>query len=300
MAGSPNVLPFPGTSPLREAEAVAAAGWRSGPRPAHVDVGPLSVFNGSFEETVDLLADAIRTGSGARVATANLDFVARARRDKTLRDDLAAASLVVADGSPVTMLARAAGGSRTGRVPGVDLVGALCARAGELGGLRAAIYGSDVLTAMHAATNLESANPGLQFVATICPPFRKLSRDEEDADIAALADSEPDVVFVALGCPRQERLIAEHWSALPNAVWIGVGGTFDFYAGKRLRAPRVAQAVGAEWLVRLAQEPRRLWRRYFVDDIPALVAVAPGCLRRRQKSHAGAEALRAALLRAQP
>ena len=79
---------------------------------------------------------------------------------------------------------------------------------------------------------------------------------------------------------EQERFIAEHFNAIPGAVWVGVGGTFDFYAGKRVRAPRFFQATGLEWAVRLVQEPRRLWRRYLVNDIPALMAVAPGCFRR--------------------
>jgi N-acetylglucosaminyldiphosphoundecaprenol N-acetyl-beta-D-mannosaminyltransferase len=233
---------------------------------------------------VDLLLASIRSGRGARVATANLDFVVRARRDDTLRADLAECSMVVADGAPVAWLARIAGGRGTRRVAGVDLVWELAARAHELGGLRFAIYGSEPHILAAAKAHIEAENPGAQIVATMSPPFRSLSEDEVAGDVAALAASRPDVVLIALGCPRQERFIAEHAAAIPGAVWIGVGGTFDFFAGKRRRAPRFLQAIGAEWLARLAQEPRRLWRRYLVDDLPTLVAVAPSCVRQSTRT----------------
>ncbi len=266
---------------LDRAQARAEAAFDSAHRrPAHVPVGPLSVFNGGLDEAADLLVSSVVAGRGARVATANLDFVMRARRDPALRADLEAASLVVADGAPVAWLARLAGGGRTRRVAGVDLVEALCARAPQTGGLRVAFYGSDAETTAAAARRLEGRYPGTAVVATICPPFRPLAPDETAIDVAQLAAAMPDIVLIALGCPRQERFIAEHAPGIPGAIWIGVGGTLDFFAGKRRRAPRLFQAVGAEWLARLVQEPRRLWRRYLVQDLPALVAVAPGCLRR--------------------
>jgi hypothetical protein len=112
-------------------------------------------------------------------------------------------------------------------------------------------------------------------VCAISPPFRQLSEAEEDAHRRALAACHPDVVLVALGCPRQERFVAASYAWLPEAVWIGIGGALDFYAGRRVRAPHVLQSIGLEWLVRLAQEPRRLWRRYLLRDVPALLALAP-------------------------
>ncbi len=100
-----------------------------------------------------------------------------------------------------------------------------------------------------------------------------------------------------MGCPKQERLIARYFDAAPAAVWIGVGGTLDFYAGRTRRAPRWMQAIGLEWVMRLAQEPRRLWRRYLLHDIPTLVRVTPACLRlrlggRRERPGGPAEAAR--------
>ncbi|MFN0093606.1 MAG: WecB/TagA/CpsF family glycosyltransferase [Dehalococcoidia bacterium] len=247
-------------------------------------------------DTVDFCVAALDAGIGLRVATANLDFLARARRDPQLRDDLAGSSICVADGAPVVWLARLLGGGRVSRVPGVDLVGGLCGRAQARGGMRVAMYGSTEGTARAAAAALEGRYPGTEVVAIECPPFRALTPAELDAGVSRLVGAQPDLVLVALGCPRQERFIAEQFERIPSALWLGIGGTFDFYAGKRARAPRLVQRLGAEWAVRLAQEPGRLWRRYLVDDLPVLVRLAPACLLRalrRPRSAPGVEALRA-------
>jgi N-acetylglucosaminyldiphosphoundecaprenol N-acetyl-beta-D-mannosaminyltransferase len=246
-----------------------------------VAVGPIAVLDGGMAEARAYCLDAVRSGRGARVATANLDFVARARRDAVLRDDLAQSSIVVADGAPVAWLARLAGGRQVERVTGVDLVHALCEAAPVAGGLRVAFYGSTPEVAASAAGEFERRYPGVEVILRISPPFRPATETELYADRQRLRDAAPDLVLVALGCPKQERFIAEFAGALPGAVWIGVGGTLDFYAGIRRRAPRVAQRAGLEWLVRLVQEPGRLWRRYIVDDLPALVRFAPGCLMAR-------------------
>lgn len=254
-------------------------------RPGHVAVGPLDVFDGGLAAAAGFVLDRLDAGVGARVATANLDFVARARRDAQLRDDLAHSDLVTADGAPVAWLARVSGAENIARVTGVDLVASLCERASDRpGGLRIALYGSSPQVAHTAAAELERRYCGVDVVAVICPPFGEQPPTDLDADLDALAAADPDVVLVALGCPRQERFIAQHFDRIPHAAWLGIGGTFDFYAGKRRRAPALVQRVGGEWIARLMQEPRRLWRRYFVDDLPALMAVAPSCLEARLRS----------------
>ncbi|MCA9832080.1 MAG: WecB/TagA/CpsF family glycosyltransferase [Dehalococcoidia bacterium] len=267
---------------IAEAEALTSRQ----PRAAHVPVGPLTVFNGDLDAAADLCIAAVRARRGLRVATANMDFVARARRDEILRLDLERSSLVVADGAPVAWLARLAGGRQTRRVTGVDLVAAICRRASEASPVRVAFYGGAPAIAAQAAIELERRYPGVRVVTQISPPYRAMGRAEVDADVAALALASPDLVLIALGCPKQERFIAEHFGALPGATWIGVGGTFDFYAGRRRRAPKILQNVGAEWLTRLVQEPRRLWRRYLKDDLPSLLRVAPAVLRNRRLADA--------------
>lgn len=268
---------------------------------AHFAVGPLAVFNGTLSEAAGLIGESIRTGRGLRVATANLDFAARARHDRQLRADLAASHLVVADGAPVAWLARAAGAVGCARVSGVDLVTAIFeGQRGHAGELRVASYGSTPEVVARAAAAIEGQYPGVRFTARVCPPFRALTDEERAADAQTLAKSGADVVLVALGCPRQERFIAEHFHLLPDATWIGVGGTFDFFAGLRRRAPGRVQRAGGEWLVRLAQDPKRLWRRYLVDDLPTLFVLAAGVALGRVRGRSGgsgtATDLRSALL----
>lgn len=246
----------------------------------HVPVGPLRIFDGDLAAATQWCVERMLSGEGARVATANLDFVAHARKNASLRMDLANSHLVVADGAPLVWLGRMSGAPETRRTTGVDLLAAIAAQADRAGGIRAAFYGSTEEISAQAAANLEAAYPGFTVTSRICPPFGNRSSADIEGEVQRLAEAKPQLVLVALGCPRQERFIAEHFNAIPEAVWVGVGGTFDFYAGKRVRAPRFFQATGLEWAVRLVQEPRRLWRRYLINDIPALMAVAPGCVRR--------------------
>lgn len=260
-------------SALRSAAASAHAA-----EPPHVRVGPVRVFDGALTDAVDFCLSAIESGRGARVATANTDFIALARRDPHLRDDLERSSLVVADGAPVAWLARIAGARRVRRVAGVDLAMELCRTGARRGGLRLALYGSTADVVERASGRIETEFPGVTIVLRLSPPFRELSDEERQRERAQFAAAAPDLVLVALGCPKQERLIATYFDATPRAVWLGVGGTLDFFAGKRWRAPRWSGRVGLEWVVRMAQEPRRLWRRYLLRDIPTVVAVAPGCV----------------------
>lgn len=253
----------------------------AGGEPRHVTVGPLRIFDGGPGEALAYCREAVRGGQGARIATANLDFLALAQRDASLCGYLDASHLIVADGAPVAWLARLAGANSVARVAGVDLAQTLLAE--DHGGpLRVALYGSTEEISKRAAERIER-ECGVSIVCRICPPFRELAEEERDRERALLREAEPQLVLVALGCPRQERLIAEYFECAPKAVWIGIGGTLDFFVGQRKRAPKLMQRVGLEWTVRLAQEPRRLWRRYLLRDIPALVRVAPGCLAGRQR-----------------
>lgn len=215
------------------------------------------------------------------MATANLDFLALARKDARLLSNLQNSSLVVADGMPVVWLARLVGARRVRRTAGVDLVQALCKDAGDGNALRIAMYGSTKDLTTRAAKHLESLSPHARVVTAINPPFRPLSPGEAVEHSAALAEAAPNLVLVAMGCPEQERVIADWYHHIPSALWVGVGGTFDFLAGERKRAPRLFRATGTEWIVRMVQEPTRLGRRYLGRDLPALVRIMPGCLLQR-------------------
>jgi N-acetylglucosaminyldiphosphoundecaprenol N-acetyl-beta-D-mannosaminyltransferase len=240
----------------------------------HVAVARVPIFDGAMRDVLDVCHSWLAAGIGARVATANLDFLALARRDATLLGDLRSSHMVVADGMPVALLGRLAGGGSVRRAAGVDLVQELLS-SHELRELRVVMYGGrDDLSARAAA--LMAQQPRVTIAGRIVPPFRALTPAEEIEDMERIGAARPHVVLVALGCPRQERVIARYFDAAPDAIWIGVGGTFELIAGAKRRAPRWAQRTGLEWLVRLAQDPARLWRRYLMRDVPALGSIAAG------------------------
>jgi N-acetylglucosaminyldiphosphoundecaprenol N-acetyl-beta-D-mannosaminyltransferase len=240
-----------------------------------VSIDGIPVFDGSAAEAIAASLE-LAASRGGRVATANLDFLALARRNPVLRQDLRDSDLVIADGMPVVWLSKLSGARNIERLAGVDLVASLF-RAERSEPLRVAIYGSTSGICELAVPTLSRLGSGALIVHVTNPPFRTLWRPEVERGQAALAASGANVVLVALGCPAQERLIAEWQQILPTALWIGIGGTLDFYAGLRRRAPRRLQRAGLEWIVRMVQEPRRLGRRYLLRDIPAFAAIVPGC-----------------------
>lgn len=253
-------------------------------RPPHVKISGVPILDGDQASALTFCRDALRLGCGARIATANLDFLALAMKDPALHANLAACDLVVADGAPVAWLARVAGARHVARVAGVDLVSGLLGLGTMQRPLRVAVYGSSETISERAAARIASDFPNVSIACRICPPFRALEADEIEAECSVLHDAAPDLVLVALGCPRQEQLIASYFDSAPKALWIGIGGTLDFLAGHRKRAPGLAQRAGLEWTIRLAQEPRRLWRRYLLRDIPALVRLVPASLAGRHRS----------------
>lgn len=248
---------------------------------AEVTIDGIRLHAGSRAELLAECLDRVRTGRGGRVATANLDFFALARRDEQLRNDLNAASIVTIDGAPIGWLAKVAKAKSAERYAGVDLVRDLCGSSTAEHELRVAVVGSVADVAEPAVAFLEGLSAQTTFVAKIHPPFRALSEPEVEGYQAEIANARPNLVFVALGCPKQERLIAE-WSGIaPQALWVGIGGSLDFFAGRKRRAPEWAQRFGMEWCFRMAQDPRRLASRYLLRDLPALALIAPGVLRAR-------------------
>jgi N-acetylglucosaminyldiphosphoundecaprenol N-acetyl-beta-D-mannosaminyltransferase len=170
------------------------------------------------------------------------------------------ADLVTADGMPLVWTLRWFGAKGATRVYGPDLTLHLC-QAAAGAGIPIGLYGgtSESLTAV--ADFLERRFPGIQIVCRIAPPFRPLTRDEDNAHTQQIIASGARILFVGIGCPKQERWMSMHKNSIP-AVMVGVGAAFDFHSGRVKQAPRWIQKVGLEWFFRLLMEPRRLWRRY--------------------------------------
>lgn len=204
------------------------------------------------------------------VTVSGVHGVMESVRDESLRRIHNRAGLVTPDGMPMVWLARAAGHRQVTRVYGPDLMLETC-RVSVERGWKHYFYGGNVGVADELKQALQAKFPGLQVVGTECPPFRPLTADE-DADVCRrIADSGADIVWVGLSTPKQERWMDAHVGRIGAPVAIGVGAAFDFHTGRVKQAPRWMQRNGLEWLFRLIQEPKRLWKRYLTNN-PAFVA----------------------------
>lgn len=198
--------------------------------------------------------------AGRHVVTANPEMVMAAIADQTIADVLHRADLIVADGIGLVWASRMLGAPVPERVAGIDLAESLLAQAAKHD-RRVFLVGAEPGVAEQAAATLSERYAGLNIVGTKHGYF---SRDEENALVETIEESDPDLVLVAMGAPRQELWIAQMRSRLSVRVWIGVGGAFDVFAGKVRRAPRWVQRIGLEWLYRILQDPRRRLKRALV------------------------------------
>jgi len=221
----------------------------------------------SFREAVNAITrHAARGSPPACVVTPNAQHIVLLESDPSLRDAYANAELVVADGASLLFASRLLGEKLSERVSGVDLLEQLCAKAAELG-LRVFLLGGRAGSAERAAKKLRRQFRRLSVAGTCCPPLG-FERDEQELQTIgdAIAAARPDLVFVALGAPKQEAWMHQHGRRLGVPVLIGVGGSFEIVGGLLPRAPRFLQRLGWEWFYRLLLEPRRLWRRYLIGN----------------------------------
>ncbi len=209
--------------------------------------------------------------------------VMESQRDGILRQIHNTAGLVTPDGMPLVWLSRFKGFRHVQRVYGPDLMLAFCERSAAKG-YRHYLYGGAEGVTEQLAVSLQRRFPGLQIVGTYSPPFRPLSKEEDDQVVHRINAANPDIVWVGLSTPKQELWMASHVGRLTAPVLIGVGAAFDFHAGRKKQAPRWMQKNGLEWLFRLVTEPRRLWKRYLVNNplfVALVVAQALGLKRYR-------------------
>lgn len=205
------------------------------------------------------------------VCVTGVHGVMESRRDPALRRIHNEAGLVTPDGMPLVWLARLLTQARVDRVYGPDLLLALCERTAATG-IRHFFFGGAPGVPELLAKRLQERFPGLLVAGTLSPPFHEPSESEDAAIVAAIEAARPDIVWVGFGTPKQERWMATHRGRLGAPVLIGVGAAFDFHAGVKVQAPRWIQRSGFEWLFRLLTEPRRLWKRYLVNN-PIFVAL---------------------------
>jgi N-acetylglucosaminyldiphosphoundecaprenol N-acetyl-beta-D-mannosaminyltransferase len=253
------------------------------PDPETVTVGGLRFAALTEGEVVHRVRTALARGIGGRIATPNVDILRRAERDPVVRADLETADLLVADGAPLVWAARLAGTPLPERVTGSGLIWALSAGLAQ-DGSSVYLLGGDPDTdgSDRAARRLLTHYPGLRIAGAQSPPYGFDSdRRSLQRVLSRVVDAEPDLVFVGLGFPRQERLVEHLRPVLPASWFLGCGAAVNFVAGDLRRAPGWMQRTGLEWAHRLAGEPRRLSRRYLREDAPyAMRLLATSALRR--------------------
>jgi N-acetylglucosaminyldiphosphoundecaprenol N-acetyl-beta-D-mannosaminyltransferase len=201
-----------------------------------------------------------REGTPRTVCVANVHMTMEALDDPTFQTLVNASDLVTPDGMPLVWALRRLGVPSASRVYGPTLTLHVCERAAEEGVAVGLLGGSpEAIEAL--VPTLQDRFPGLQVAYAVSPPFRPATPQEDAATVAAILAAGVRVLFVGLGCPKQERWMAAHRHRLP-LVQIGVGAAFDFHAGRVRQAPPALQRLGLEWAFRLAMEPRRLAKRY--------------------------------------
>ena len=216
---------------------------------------------------VDVIDQAIHSDSCLTVIAVNPEKVMSARRDATTLQSLRQAGLLIPDGIGVVWAARLLTGQRVGRVAGADLMPEIC-RLAESRGYRVFLYGAAPGIAERASQVLLERYPGLQVAGC---QHGYVDDDDMDALIDRINDSAADVLFVALGSPRQELWIKRHADRLGVKVYQGVGGTFNVLAGEVRRAPVIFRRFNLEWFYRLITDPRRLGRQMILPVFGLLV-----------------------------
>jgi len=230
---------------------------------------------------VEHLMKELDAGRGGWVITPNLDHMRRAEKDDEFRGMLAQADVVVADGMPLIWASWVQGTALPQRVAGSSLVWSVAKAAAEHG-RSLYLLGGDPGAAEGAAKALIARYPDLRIAGIDCPAF---GFDQDPVKIVEVKqkvlEAKPDIVYVGLGSPKQERLIGQVRVGLPHVWWLGVGISLSFIAGDVRRAPRWIQKLGMEWLHRLAQEPGRLAKRYLIHGLPFAARLLFGALLQR-------------------
>ena len=215
----------------------------------------------SLASATDTVLGWIESGDRTFVAVTGVHGVIEAQDDAEFKGILNQAGMNVPDGMPMVWLSRRAGHPNVTRVFGPDFMLEICAALAQTGG-RAFYYGGAPGVADELAREMERSFPGLTTAGTYCPPFRELTAAEEAEVVETIDRAAPDILWVGLSTPKQERWMARFRPQLNVPVLIGVGAAFDYNTGRIKRAPRWMQNSGMEWLYRIMQDPKRLWKRY--------------------------------------
>jgi N-acetylglucosaminyldiphosphoundecaprenol N-acetyl-beta-D-mannosaminyltransferase len=226
-----------------------------------VDVLGVEVSAVNMEQVLGSVEQWIADRDHQYVCVTAAHSVMDCHHDPALRRTFNASGLTVPDGMALVWLLKLHNQKHTSRVYGADLMQAVCQRSVEKG-WRHLLYGGEQGVAEMLQARLEGQFPGIQIVGTYSPPFRAPTEAEDREIVKWINDRQPDIVWVGISTPKQERWMGAHRGQVDASVMVGVGAAFDFLSGRKQQAPLWVQRSGVEWLFRLATEPKRLWPRY--------------------------------------
>ena len=225
------------------------------------------IDNVTMQEALQAIDTLIKENKAVYVVTPNVDHIVQLETNKELQEIYANASLILTDGKPLMWIAKWYGTPIKEKISGSDLFPLLCEMAAEKG-YKMFFLGAAEGVAAKAAENLKNRCNGLQVVGTYSPPFGFEKNPKEIEKIKLMInDAKPDILIVGLGCPKQEKFIYHYCKELGVPISFGLGASFDFEAGNIKRAPKWMADHGLEWLFRITQDPRRMAKRYLVDDL---------------------------------
>ncbi len=223
---------------------------------------PISI--GKYQDYIEYIINSATTGVSEYIYVANVHMVVEAFWNKSFSEKVRKAIVVTPDGKPLTWALRLLYGIKQDRVAGMDVLPALLKKSEKMQ-LPVYIYGGTESLLQKTSLYLNSHYPNLVINGLYSPPFRDLTKEEETRTIERINESGAKLVFVVLGCPKQEQWMAS-MAGKVNAVMIGIGGALPVMVGLQKRAPKWMQNAGLEWLFRLLLEPRRLFKRYAVTN----------------------------------
>ena len=276
-------------TPIAKREAPGAATRDAYPRPEDIrtrSVLGIPIAMTDYDEAMDVMDGMIARRERGYVCAVAVHAVMVAQGDPEMRDALRNSTLTVPDGMPLVWAVNMLGESLENRVYGPELMRRYCDRCAERGH-RVWLYGGrDQGSLVRLALKLRQRHRGIKIVGGYAPPFRPLTPEEEDAIVAQINEARPDVLWVGIGVPKQEKWMARLRDRLEVPVMCGVGAAFDFHADRISQAPSWMQERGLEWTYRIAQEPRRLLPRYLYYNPRFMFAFGRQLARERRSSSA--------------
>jgi len=235
----------------------------------------------SFQQAYGYIKKEIKSGVHGYISINNAYTLVESQRDNYYRDALANSTLPFTDSQPLNMIFRKKGAISAVRIFGPSLLEQIL-QMGQMDNLRHFFYGSSEGTLIKLQKNINAKYPFAIISGMISPPFRPITADENRVYIEKINSCNPDIIWIGLGAPKQEIWMYENYRKINRGIMIGVGAGFDYLAGNTKHAPQWMKSMALEWLYRLIQEPRRLWKRYLVTNTLFLLYITLGLLHIRK------------------